>query len=35
MQIDRFSPETIDKLEHYVYRLIDPRNGNTFYIEWK
>jgi hypothetical protein len=32
MLIDSFSPETIEKLEHYVYRLIDPRNGNTFYV---
>ena len=32
MQLDRFSQETIDKLGHYVYRLIDPRNGNTFYV---
>ena len=32
MNIDHFSPETITKLDHYVYRLIDPRNGNTFYV---
>jgi hypothetical protein len=32
MLIDHFSPETIEKLGHYVYRLIDPRNGNTFYV---
>lgn len=32
MLIKRFSPETIEKLGHYVYRLIDPRNGNTFYV---
>ena len=27
-----FSPEVSDKLEYYVYRLIDPRNGETFYV---
>ena len=27
-----FPPEVIDKLQYYVYRLIDPRNGETFYI---
>ena len=27
-----FSPEVIEKLKTYVYRLIDPRNGETFYI---
>lgn len=27
-----FSPEVIEKLGHYVYRLIDPRNGETFYV---
>jgi hypothetical protein len=27
-----FPPEVIDKLKTYVYRLIDPRNGETFYI---
>lgn len=27
-----FSPEIIDKLGYYVYRLIDPRNGETFYV---
>ena len=32
MLIDHFSPETIEKVGHYVYRLIDPRNGNTFYV---
>jgi hypothetical protein len=29
---DSFPPEVIDKLQYYVYRLIDPRNGETFYI---
>lgn len=28
----KFSKETIEKLRHYVYRLIDPRNGQTFYV---
>lgn len=27
-----FSPEVCEKLDHYVYRLIDPRNGQTFYV---
>ncbi|MDZ7790293.1 MAG: hypothetical protein U5L08_07350 [Xanthomonadales bacterium] len=27
-----FPPEVIDKLGNYVYRLIDPRNGETFYV---
>ena len=27
-----FSSETISKLGYYVYRLIDPRNGQTFYV---
>lgn len=27
-----FSPEIITKLQYYVYRLIDPRNGETFYV---
>ena len=27
-----FSPEVIEKLQYYVYRLIDPRNGETFYV---
>src|SRR6516225_356928 len=29
---DRFPPEVANKLEYYVYRLIDPRNGETFYV---
>ncbi len=29
---DYFTPEVISKLKTYVYRLIDPRNGETFYI---
>lgn len=27
-----FSKEVQEKLGHYVYRLIDPRNGQTFYV---
>ncbi|MCC5851120.1 MAG: hypothetical protein JJU29_23770 [Verrucomicrobia bacterium] len=27
-----FPPEVVEKLQNYVYRLIDPRNGETFYI---
>ena len=29
---DAFPPEVIQKLGTYVYRLIDPRNGETFYV---
>ena len=32
MSIIEFSEEVQNKLGHYVYRLIDPRNGETFYI---
>ena len=27
-----FTNEIIEKLGFYVYRLIDPRNGETFYV---
>ena len=27
-----FTKEVIDQLQYYVYRLIDPRNGQTFYV---
>jgi hypothetical protein len=27
-----FSKFVADKLQYYVYRLIDPRNGETFYV---
>lgn len=27
-----FSKFVADRLQHYVYRLIDPRNGETFYV---
>jgi len=29
---NKFPPEVILQLEFYVYRLIDPRNGETFYV---
>ena len=29
---DMFTKEVSDQLKYYVYRLIDPRNGETFYI---
>ena len=29
---ESFPPEVAAKLETYVYRLIDPRNGETFYV---
>ncbi len=28
----KFSIEVIEQLNNYVYRLIDPRTGNTFYV---
>ena len=30
--LESFPPEVIQQLRWYVYRLIDPRNGETFYI---
>jgi hypothetical protein len=30
--VEKFSHGIADKLEYYVYRLIDPRNGMTFYV---
>ena len=30
--INAFPPGVIEKLKTYVYRLIDPRNGETFYV---
>ena len=27
-----FTPEVTEHLKYYVYRLIDPRNGQTFYV---
>ena len=32
MKTQKFSNEAIKQLGNYVYRLIDPRNGNTFYV---
>jgi hypothetical protein len=32
MQRDKFPPGVTGKLNWYVYRLIDPRNGETFYV---
>lgn len=29
---ERFPEEVCQKLGNYVYRLIDPRNGETFYV---
>ena len=29
---DQFPSEVVAALKHYVYRLIDPRNGETFYV---
>lgn len=29
---ESFPPEVQEKLKTYVYRLIDPRNGETFYV---
>jgi hypothetical protein len=31
-EIESFPPNVASKLKTYVYRLIDPRNGETFYI---
>lgn len=31
-KVEKFGPEIIDELQNYVYRLIDPRKGNTFYV---
>jgi hypothetical protein len=30
--IDHFSREVIEQIGYYVYRLIDPRDGQTFYV---
>jgi hypothetical protein len=30
--VSQFPPEVAEKLKTYVYRLIDPRNGETFYV---
>ncbi|WP_434722828.1 LEM-3-like GIY-YIG domain-containing protein [Mesorhizobium sp. RIZ17] len=31
-QLKRFPEEVCQKIGNYVYRLIDPRNGETFYV---
>ncbi len=31
-EISSFSPEVCAELNYYVYRLVDPRNGQTFYV---
>lgn len=31
-EIKSFSQEVCEKLKYYVYRLVDPRNGKTFYV---
>lgn len=31
-ELKRFSPEVCAELKYYVYRLVDPRNGQTFYV---
>lgn len=30
--MDSFSDEVCKELRHYVYRLVDPRDGSTFYV---
>lgn len=30
--ITEFNPDVHEKLKFYVYRLVDPRNGKTFYV---
>jgi len=32
MQPKSFPSEVIERLKWYVYRLVDPRNGETFYV---
>ena len=31
-ELTPFTPEIAERLKTYVYRLIDPRNGETFYV---
>ena len=31
-EIDSFPPGVAEQIKTYVYRLIDPRNGETFYV---
>ena len=32
LSVQAFPTEVVDELRYYVYRLIDPRNGETFYV---
>lgn len=32
MDINEFPPGVMEHLGWYVYRLIDPRDGSTFYV---
>ncbi len=32
LQTESFPPNVARRLKTYVYRLIDPRNGETFYV---
>lgn len=32
VQTNSFPPEVVERLKWYVYRLTDPRNGETFYV---
>ena len=32
MSVNQFSIDICDSLGYYVYRLVDPRNGETFYV---
>lgn len=31
-EVKSFSSEVCEELKYYVYRLVDPRNGQTFYV---
>lgn len=31
-ELKAFSPEVCAEINYYVYRLVDPRNGQTFYV---
>ena len=30
--MEKFTHEVCEKIGYYVYRLVDPRNGQTFYV---
>jgi hypothetical protein len=32
MVVEKFSDSVVEQIGNYVYRLIDPRNGETFYL---